>query len=152
MIKSHLKITGSRLWSGSPAKLNRLFLVMLSTFPENYIKIHPQLFQLFNTHRHLHVPLCQSLINLVNKKSQGNMIIWHNTTMPGHSNLLDSWCIWSMWTCQKTLFLSIYVLFYCLSNVYNYMLSVHFVITVYYQIKPLYISNAVNSPNFSMHL
>ena len=46
LVHKHIWQPGSR-WSRSLPKSNHLFLVPFRTFPENFIKIHPWLFELF---------------------------------------------------------------------------------------------------------
>ena len=46
MLKNPLKISGSRLLSGSPPKFNRFFLIPFPIFPGNFIKICPYVFEL----------------------------------------------------------------------------------------------------------
>ena len=41
MIKKPLKFFGTKLWTRSQPQLNHQFIVLLSTFLENFIKIHP---------------------------------------------------------------------------------------------------------------
>ena len=46
LVHKHIWQPGSR-WSRSLPKSNHLFLIPFRTFPENFIKIHPWLFELF---------------------------------------------------------------------------------------------------------